>query len=128
MSLCNRRFMPEIINIIVSQVWKNNTEQIINHLDTFHTFVSLFLLESIDVILLSKNFSLTNHFPALEGDITRDRKHPFQDMFLESCNSLSFERHLCCNHEVQEHTKSPDIYRRPQVALIPKQLRCCIWR
>lgn len=75
----------------------------------------------------NKNFSLTDHFPALEGDITWDRKRPFENMFLEGSNSLGFEWHLCCNHEVQEHAKSPDIYRCPQVAFIPEQLRCCIW-
>lgn len=93
-----------------------------------HAISLLFLLTKTDDILFSSVISLTNHFSALERNMSRDRKCSFQDMFLEYSNSRGLERHLCCDHEVQEHTKSPDIYWCPQVHLISEQLRCCIWR
>lgn len=36
-----------------------------------------FLLPRIDDILFSRNVLLTDYFPALKGNISRDRKHPF---------------------------------------------------
>lgn len=65
------------MNVEVNEIKKNSKGEILKIYIFHYTSPLSFLPPRIDDILFSKNVSLTDYFPALKGNISRDRKHPF---------------------------------------------------